>query len=122
MIAACENDKWFALGPDGTAVTIASPENGAYITVTADLLWTAAVKRDTAAFCSAAGEWLHLDENGPKAAPGLTHTQLSARLTSDGLALSLDGMGRSLAFKEGNFTTSDEETSLFLFKLAVSTK
>lgn len=122
VIAACENDKWFALGPDGTAVPIVPPENGTYIMVTADLLWTADVKQDTVAFCSAAGEWLHLDENGPRIAPGLTHTQLSARLTSDGIVLSLDGMGRSLAFKEGNFTKLNDKTSLFLFKLAVSTK
>lgn len=120
VLAACENNRWFALGKDGTAVAIAQPDVGGNISVGAELLWAAEEEQNGIVFRNADGMLLHLDRSGPSAAPGTAHTLLSCRNDADGLHLMLNGLQRSLAFEKGNFQTLTGNSPLFLFKMAES--
>lgn len=116
VLAYCDGESWYALSQSGQTVAIDAPNADGSLTVSADLLWTAAYRSGVLRLTDAYGVVLHLDSDGLIVSGGSTHTSLAFGQSEDGVMFRrLENSSVGISF-DGGFTVG-EPTALTLFVL-----
>lgn len=117
VIAAFDGKQWYALGNDGKAVKINTPDETDAISVTADLLWAPEYQRDgTVILRNPFGRLLHFDSGGLHIGRGMTNTGLNCSAFGQDMQIGLQGdFSRWLSFFDGAFIVSDTAVGVSVF-------